>query len=135
MVFRGLEKRSLARSLRHPCARCGGHDRAAAGCAPSCPRLLGIGAAWMYLQVWPPDRPLGPWEVDAVFLARAGLLTVSRRPAPRDPRRTWVRRLDPRTPFLAVLLALLPAGTALAQFGQNKVQYRSFDWRILETEH
>jgi len=46
-----------------------------------------------------------------------------------------VRRFDPRTPFLAVLLALLPAGTALAQFGQNKVQYRSFDWRILETEH
>ncbi len=23
----------------------------------------------------------------------------------------------------------------MAQFGQNKVQYRSFDWRVLETEH
>ena len=46
-----------------------------------------------------------------------------------------MRRFDPRSLCLAVLLALLPAGTALAQFGQNKVQYRSFDWRILETEH
>jgi len=33
-----------------------------------------------------------------------------------------------------VLLGVL-ALPALAQFGQNKVNYRSFDWRVLETEH
>ena len=33
---------------------------------------------------------------------------------------------------LGVLALALPAR---AQFGQNKVQYRSFKWRILETEH
>lgn len=32
-------------------------------------------------------------------------------------------------------LAGLLAAPAVAQFGQNKVQYRSFNWRILETEH
>ncbi|MFQ5600040.1 MAG: BamA/TamA family outer membrane protein [Candidatus Krumholzibacteriia bacterium] len=34
------------------------------------------------------------------------------------------------------MLAAGPAvDPAAAQFGQNKVQYRSFDWRVLETEH
>ena len=37
--------------------------------------------------------------------------------------------------LLAPLLAAVLAGPAMAQFGQNKVQYRSFDWRVLETEH
>jgi hypothetical protein len=34
-------------------------------------------------------------------------------------------------PFLLAALAV----PAFAQFGQNKVQYRSFDWRVLETDH
>ncbi len=36
--------------------------------------------------------------------------------------------------FLA-LAALLAATPARAQFGQNKVQYHAFDWKILETQH
>ncbi len=40
-----------------------------------------------------------------------------------------------RFSLLAPLLAAVLAGPAGAQFGQNKVQYRSFDWRVLETEH
>jgi hypothetical protein len=35
---------------------------------------------------------------------------------------------------LAVAMLVL-AGPAAAQFGQNKVQYRSFKWHVLETEH
>lgn len=34
----------------------------------------------------------------------------------------------------ALVWAVLATG-ASAQFGQNKVQYRSYDWRVLETEH
>jgi hypothetical protein len=34
-----------------------------------------------------------------------------------------------------VLLGVALASSASAQFGQNKVQYQSFDWRVLETEH
>jgi hypothetical protein len=43
----------------------------------------------------------------------------------------------PRFRFLGVaaLLSVTLVTSAWAQFGQNKVQYRSFDWRILETEH
>ena len=40
-----------------------------------------------------------------------------------------------RTLLLAALLGGFLACPAMAQFGQNKVQYRSFDWRVLETEH
>jgi hypothetical protein len=44
------------------------------------------------------------------------------------------RRLSPRTLLLALLL--LAAAPAHAQyFGQNKVQYRSFDFQVLKTEH
>jgi Tol biopolymer transport system component len=42
----------------------------------------------------------------------------------------WARTLG-----LAALLALGVAPAAQAQFGQNKVQYQSFDWRVLETDH
>jgi len=35
---------------------------------------------------------------------------------------------------IALVALLLP--TALrAQFGQNKVQYRTFDWHVIETQH
>jgi hypothetical protein len=37
--------------------------------------------------------------------------------------------------LLAVFLSAAVAGPAQAQFGQNKVQYRRFEWRILETDH
>ncbi|HWZ27395.1 MAG TPA: BamA/TamA family outer membrane protein [Gemmatimonadales bacterium] len=38
--------------------------------------------------------------------------------------------------FLAVLAVGALSSTASAQyFGQNKVQYRSFDWQIIQTEH
>ena len=39
--------------------------------------------------------------------------------------------------FAGFLAAFLIAGTAGAQqyFGQNQVQYRHFDWRVIETEH
>lgn len=43
----------------------------------------------------------------------------------------------PRCRFLCFtsLLSVAVVTSAWAQFGQNKVQYRSFDWRVLETEH
>lgn len=42
---------------------------------------------------------------------------------------------------IALLCCVIAAGTAvsppqlLAQFGRNKVQYQSFDWRVIETRH
>ena len=39
-------------------------------------------------------------------------------------------------PFLLVVgLLLMPATTQAQYFGKNKVQYKSFDWRVLETPH
>ncbi|HTO73391.1 MAG TPA: hypothetical protein VMJ30_06215, partial [Gemmatimonadales bacterium] len=35
----------------------------------------------------------------------------------------------------AVLLATLPAPAAAQYFGQNRVQYGGFDFKIIETEH
>src|SRR5688500_10892612 len=40
------------------------------------------------------------------------------------------------TPLLALLAVLLiPAAAEAQYFGQNKVQYTKFDFRVLETEH
>lgn len=42
---------------------------------------------------------------------------------------------------IAILCCIIAAGAAaapsdlLAQFGRNKVQYQSFDWRVIETDH
>src|SRR5580765_65196 len=36
---------------------------------------------------------------------------------------------------LVLVLACLPATAAAQYFGRNKVQYRSFDFQILRTEH
>ncbi len=36
---------------------------------------------------------------------------------------------------LSALLLLLVPAAARAQFGQNKVQYRTFDWHVIETQH
>jgi hypothetical protein len=37
--------------------------------------------------------------------------------------------------LIGAVLVLCFAGPSRAQFGQNKVQYRSLDWAVLETEH
>lgn len=58
---------------------------------------------------------------------------------PRGARREV--RVSPRLPRLAALAAclLLPAAASAqwgdVSFGQNQVQYRQFQWRVLETEH
>ncbi|HPU24193.1 MAG TPA: biopolymer transporter Tol, partial [Candidatus Kapabacteria bacterium] len=36
---------------------------------------------------------------------------------------------------LIVLVLLISSINIFAQFGKNKVQYRKFDWRFIETEH
>jgi len=42
----------------------------------------------------------------------------------------------PRNFFLSLFMLVLFSSTLLAQgFGQNKVQYRDFDWHFLQTEH
>lgn len=47
-----------------------------------------------------------------------------------------IPRFTPHTMATLLALAVAGAGTARAQeFGQNKVQYRTFDWQIIQTEH
>jgi len=36
---------------------------------------------------------------------------------------------------LVAALAALPGTASAQEFGQNKVQYRTFDWQIIQTEH
>lgn len=45
-------------------------------------------------------------------------------------RRSWAAAVTP----LLLLAASIPAG-AQAYFGRNKVQYESFDWKIIKSEH
>lgn len=40
-----------------------------------------------------------------------------------------------RAAALAAALACAAAGPAAAQFGKNKVQYKDFDWKTIQTEH
>ena len=37
--------------------------------------------------------------------------------------------------FAAALVLLAPAGVSAQYFGQNKVQYKNFNWSVLKTEH
>ncbi|MBL7033727.1 MAG: hypothetical protein ISR91_06245, partial [Candidatus Delongbacteria bacterium] len=37
--------------------------------------------------------------------------------------------------IIRLILLLLLTGVALAQFGQNKVQYVSHDWSYIQTAH
>ena len=37
--------------------------------------------------------------------------------------------------LLAVFVLLITSGTAYTQFGQNKVQYKEFDWKYIQTQH
>ena len=37
--------------------------------------------------------------------------------------------------FLAVFMLLIASGSAYSQFGQNKVQYKVFDWKFIQSQH
>jgi len=40
-----------------------------------------------------------------------------------------------RAALLLAVLSIVPLSTVQAQFGKNKVQYKDFEWQVLETEH
>jgi hypothetical protein len=48
---------------------------------------------------------------------------------------SWARRPRSASALLGLAAVLATASPATAQFGQNKVQYRHFEWKVLETAH
>ena len=86
-------------------------------------------------------RAAGHHEVDDVMTLEFRPLATGRRssvrPAPSPVRAASSRLRAARwLPILLACLGLSWPGSARAQaFGQNKVQYEKFAWRVLETEH
>ena len=62
---------------------------------------------------------------------------MGRRPAPAGARRGRgaVTRVPAALLLALAAAALAPAAARAQYFGQNKVQYGHFDWRIIQTEH
>lgn len=70
-----------------------------------------------------------------MFRETVGMAPRPINPLPGGVIATLFSSLQSRLLLLAALLSLAAAGPAAAQFGKNKVQYKNFEWQVLQTEH
>ena len=78
------------------------------------------------------DRHGNPWRLRGIINGYGG----PSEPDPGPEGEIRVRQLKLAAGMLAAFLGALCPGAANAQyFGQNKVQYREYDWRSIESDH